>query len=360
MNTVKVKLKERSYSILSGSPLARLGGFLAGEFRARKVFVITNTKVNALYAASVTKSLERAGFEVSRAIMPDGERYKTLATVEKLYRQAVAVRLDRRSLILALGGGVVGDVAGFVAATYMRGVPFVQVPTTLLAMVDSSVGGKTGVDLPEGKNLVGAFYQPKAVWIDPSVLGTLPAREVRNGLAEVIKYGVIADKKLFSNLEAALPFDGDIPSAVIQRCCEIKARVVEQDEYEEKGLREILNFGHTFGHAVETLTGYSLYRHGEAVAIGMNLAGRLAVSMKLFSPEAQQRLENLLKAAGLPLIPSKKLSPNAMINAMMKDKKTREKKLRLVLPTAIGKVIVASDIPRGLLRGVLLAGTNRS
>jgi len=272
----------------------------------------------------------------------------------RAFLAALAAGIDRRSLVVALGGGVVGDMAGFAAATFLRGVPLVQVPTTLLAMVDSAVGGKTGVDLREGKNLAGAFYQPVMVLADTATLETLPPRQLRNGMAEVIKYGVIKDRRLFDSLQR-IGEKERMPSAkefdeIIRRCCRIKAGVVEIDEREEKGVREILNFGHTFGHAIETLTGYKTYNHGEAVAIGMVLAGRLAQRLGIF--HEQERLENVIRAFGLPTEVKGFLPAQKIIAIMIKDKKVRNGKLRFVLPVSIGKIIVR-EVPPDAVRDIL-------
>lgn len=346
MKKLCVNLKERSYNIFIGAKLGGLGLALRRELaQARRALVITNPRVKKLYFPVLAEGLKRAGFDVSVSAIPEGEKYKNLDTVSKLYSACLSHRLDRRSCIIALGGGVVGDIAGFVAATYMRGVSLVHVPTTLLAMVDSSIGGKTGVDLKEGKNLVGAFYQPEIVWADISVLNTLPERELRNGLSEVIKYGVISDRNLFSFLEKKSNISINEFEEIVLRCALIKAKVVEQDERELKGLREILNFGHTAGHAIETLTGYSCLSHGEAVAIGMNIAAGVAETLGLLSDKDSKRITNVLSLHHLPIVVDKKLSASKIINLMWRDKKVIEGKLRMVLPTEIGKVIVHPGVP---------------
>lgn len=357
MKKLTVQLSTRSYPIYIGADIAALGAALAAQPFTRRALVVTNTTVKKLYAGRLVAGLKKAGFETTLVAMKDGEQHKTLDTVKDLYVACLKARLDRRSPLIALGGGVVGDVAGFVASSYLRGVPFIQVPTTLLAMVDSSVGGKTGFDLAEGKNLVGAFYQPKMVWIDTATLKTLPERQIRNGLAEVIKYGVIADNIFFSWLEKVIRPGTKISAAeyekIVLRCCAIKAGVVSKDEFEEKGLREILNFGHTFGHAVETLTGYRTYNHGEAVALGMVMAGTLAKRAGMFSANDFARMARLIAAAGLPVCLDKKLSPSAVLNLMMRDKKVRNGALRLVLPRKIGSVIVRADINKDLVQEVI-------
>ena len=342
MKVITVKLKERSYPVFVGQKIANLGSFLAKKNHARKVLVVTNPKIKTLYFSKLNASLTKAGFKVSAAVLPDGEKYKTLDSVKKLYSAALKAGLDRKSPVIALGGGIVGDIAGFFASTYLRGMPFVQVPTTLLAMVDSSLGGKTGVDLKEGKNLVGSFYQPKLVWIDISTLKSLPAAELQNGMAEVIKYGVIKDESFFkyliNNIKDIYKIKDQRYEAIVSRCCSIKAEVVARDEREEKGKREILNFGHTFGHAIETLSGYKLYSHGQAVAIGMNMAGSLAVSLGIFSEIDRVWIENLLYLAKLPTEIQGEISFKDLLPILLRDKKVRNGNLRFVLPVKIGKV----------------------
>jgi 3-dehydroquinate synthase len=346
MKKITVNLKERSYPIFIGEKLETLGGYLKKRFGPAKVFVVTNPKIKKLYFARLNQGLKKNGFEVSAGVMPDGERFKTLETVKKLYGLALKARLERNSIVIALGGGVAGDVAGFFAATYLRGLPLVQAPTTLLAMVDSSVGGKTGVDLAQGKNLVGAFYQPKAVWIDPSTLKTLPKRHVTNGMAEIIKYGIIKDKGFFELLEKNLDPVKEISPKVFEKMilgsCKIKAAVVSKDEREEKGLREILNFGHTFGHAIETLGNYKRFLHGEAVSMGMSIAARMAVRLGLLDGASLERIENLIEKIGLPSQVPQDIDPDRVFEVMGRDKKVRNGKARFVLPTDIGKVVIKS------------------
>jgi shikimate kinase/3-dehydroquinate synthase len=309
------------------------------------VALVSDDVVGPLYADRVVASLEGADLRVARCTMPAGEAHKTLDTVSDLYGQFLAAGLDRSGLVLALGGGVVGDVAGFAAATFMRGLSLVQVPTTLLAMVDSSVGGKTGVDLPAGKNLVGAFKQPALVAIDPATLATLPAADFRAGLAEVVKAGVINSPELFDRLE-----DGQVNlSWIIRQAVAVKVAVVEADPY-ERGRRAVLNLGHTFAHAFEVLSDYQL-RHGEAVAMGLAAASRLAVDLGRCPPDASRRIVALLDHLGLPTtIPD--YDPEAVWEAMTSDKKKRGKRLRFVLPLNIGQVDIFDDVPR---RAVLAA-----
>ncbi|MFH1367902.1 MAG: 3-dehydroquinate synthase [Elusimicrobiota bacterium] len=366
MKKILVKLSERSYQIFIGAKLEDLGRQLAGMKLSKTALVVTNPKVGKLYLSRISAGLKRAGFKVSSCIIGDGEEFKTLNTVNKIYGAMLNAGLDRRSPLIALGGGVAGDIAGFAAATFMRGVPLIQVPTTLLAMVDSSVGGKTGVDLKEGKNLIGAFYQPKLVWIDISTLKTLPEEHIANGMAEVIKYGVIKDSAFFKFLEKNInKMQGQgsrvqgpgktekLIGHIISTSCKIKADVVSGDEREEKGLREILNFGHTFGHALETLNNYKGILHGQAVAIGMNFAASLAVKLGMLGKSDKARLKNLILLAGLGACSHKRFTANQVISVMKRDKKTRSGKLRFVLPVKIGKVTVKSNISSELIRKIL-------
>ncbi len=347
-NTVHVALGERSYDILIGD------GLLSGELTrlsaklklGRRCAIITDSTVRPLYGATVRDALAGAGLQASLLTVPAGENSKSLKVSGELYEHLATAQLSRRSFIVALGGGVVGDLAGFIAATYLRGVDFVQAPTTLLAMVDSSVGGKVAINLPQGKNLVGAFYQPRLVLADLALLRSLPEREFRSGMAEVIKYGVIYDAKLFELLEqrldALMAKDMAQLAPVIARCCEIKADVVSQDE-RESGLRAILNFGHTVGHAIEAVAGYGGYLHGEAVAIGMLAAARLSQKRGGLGAADVARIESLLRRAGfdltLPAVPFAKI-----IAPMRVDKKAVEGKLRFVLARRIGEVFVTDAV----------------
>lgn len=307
------------------------------------------------YGPPVMAGLRNAGFEAALALMPDGESHKTLGVVRRLYLKALTARLDRRSVVIALGGGVVGDVAGFMAATYMRGVPFVQCPTTLLAMVDASIGGKTGVDLPQGKNLVGAFWQPKLVWMDLSTLATLPDRQWRTGMAEIIKYGLIADKRLFEQLEQSdLPRLKNNPACQetwVARSAAIKARVVSRDERETSGLRATLNLGHTFGHAIETVSGYTAYTHGEAVAIGLCAAARLGARVGTFPFGEIRRVDALVQRWGLPTRVKRPLPRAKILAAMARDKKAVNGEFRFVVPVGIGRAkVVARISPDNVVR----------
>ncbi len=361
MRHVKVPLKERSYSILiGGGLLARLGAECAKLKLGQRCAVITDRNVGPRYARAAIASLKAAGFDPVLITVPAGETAKSLKTVQSCYDELASHRLERKSFIVALGGGVVGDLAGFVAATYLRGVPFVQVPTTLLAQVDSSVGGKVGVNLKAGKNLVGAFYQPKLVLCDLDTLRTLPKREFRAGLAEVIKYGIIYDEALFERLEnrlaKLLKLDAKLLGEVVARCCEIKADVVGQDET-ETGLRAILNFGHTIGHAIENSFGYGKYLHGEAISIGQIAAAELSCEVLGFCGGCAERIRDLFKRAGLPteihLTPTQR---KKLLAAMKLDKKVSGGEIKFVLAEDIGKVVWGQKVPQELVEQLLGGG----
>jgi len=341
VETLTVDLGERSYPILVGTGmLAGIGAELAARFTARQVYLVTNPTVGGLYAGAVIESLQGQGFAVTRVEIPDGEEHKHLGTLASIYDQVLATRPERTWPIIALGGGVVGDVAGFAAATVLRGVPFIQIPTTLLAQVDSSVGGKTGVNHARGKNLIGAFYQPNLVVIDLDTLASLPRRELLAGLAEVIKTAVIFDADLFAQLErqldALLELDATVLRAVVARCCQIKASVVAEDE-RESGLRAVLNFGHTLGHAVENLTGYTDLLHGEAVAIGMAFAARVSARLGVCDVAAAEQVVALLERAGLPVAIPDGLTSAALADAVAGDKKVSAGRVKFVLMCEIGK-----------------------
>ena len=353
---VKVELGPRSYEIHIGAGLLSRLGIRCGKLLGlgRNCLVVSDSNVNRLYGAAVVLSLKKEGFAVARAVVPTGEKSKSEKRLFDLYSNALAARLDRTSFVVALGGGVIGDLAGFLAATLYRGIRLVQVPTSLLAMVDSSVGGKTGINLPEGKNLIGSFHQPALVLADTAALKTLPRREYLSGLAEVVKYGVISDPPLFSALERrwkdlARGYSTFLET-VIARCCEIKADIVRLDE-RESGLRAILNFGHTVGHAIEQATGYGEYLHGEAVAIGMVFAARLSVKLEGFKRDDCARIENLLRQLGLPVRrPSCEWA--GVRKAMELDKKSTGRTLRFVLARKIGAMAVGCEVPEALLREV--------
>ena len=358
MQIVPVSLGNRSYDIQVGTGLlARLGAECARLKLGQRCAVLTDSNVGRHYAKPVMKSLAAAGFEPVLVTVPAGEKSKCMTMVEKCLNQFAAHRLERKSFVVALGGGVVGDLAGFVAATYLRGIPFVQVPTSLLAQVDSSVGGKTGVNLKSGKNLVGAFYQPRLVLCDLDTFKTLPKREYLSGLAEVIKYGIIYDAELFARLERDLPKllkrNTATLAATVARCCEIKAEVVGQDET-ESGLRAILNFGHTIGHAIENSSGYGKYLHGEAIAIGQVAAARLSAELLGLPAGEVHRIRQLFVRTGLPV--SIRLTPvqrKKLFAAMLLDKKVSAGEVKFVLAEQLGKVVWGQKVPTELIEKVL-------
>ncbi len=355
MRIVPVSLGRRSYEIkVGGGLLPRLGVECAALKLGRRCAVVTDSNVGKQFAKSAVESLSAAGFQPVLVAVPAGEKSKCLSRVEKCHDQLAKHRLERKSFIVALGGGVVGDLAGFVAATYLRGIPFVQVPTSLLAQVDSSVGGKTGVNLKSGKNLVGAFYQPRLVLCDLDTLKTLPRREYVSGLAEVIKYGVIYDEPLFARLERdlskLLKRQETTLRDVVARCCEIKAEVVGLDET-ESGLRAVLNFGHTIGHAIENSSGYGKYLHGEAISIGQVAAAKLSQQVLGLPADEVGRIEKLFIRAGLPV--SIKLDAarrKKLFAAMLLDKKVSAGEIKFVLAQKIGQVVWGQKVPTELIQ----------
>lgn len=343
MSVLTVDLGTNSYDILIASGmLPSLGNECAARGLAGNVAVITNPTVAALYADVVRSSLAEAGNSVTMIEIPDGEEFKNAETLNSVFDQLIEAGIDRHSFIVALGGGVVGDLAGFAAATYLRGIPFVQVPTTLLAQVDSSVGGKTAIDHKRGKNLIGAFYQPRLVLIDVDTLRTLALREFQAGLAEVVKYGVAIDRAFFDYLEQnigrIMNKDQACLAEVIKRCCELKAQVVEMDE-KETGVRAILNYGHTLGHAIETLSGYCDLVHGEAIAIGMRLAAHVSLSLGYCTQGDFQRIVDLLSAFGLSLTPPV-VERSRLLAAVMTDKKSRSGVISFICNRGIGGYVV--------------------
>ena len=352
---VRVDLGERSYDIVIGSKLVKKIGLRIKEFRPSKVAIISNKKIFPLFMDSILMSLREHHIDPKILLMPDGEEYKDLLWTYYLHGELLKAKFDRSSLLIALGGGVIGDITGFIASTYMRGIKFIQVPTTLLSQVDSSVGGKTGVNHPLGKNMIGTFYQPSLVMIDIDTLKTLPNKEFMSGMAEVIKYGIIADRKLFdylqTNKDDILSF-GDSIIKVIKRSCEIKADVVSKDE-QESGLRAILNFGHTIGHAIETVTGYKKYLHGEAIAIGMCAAAELAVKSDIFTDKETAEIKELIQSYNLPSVIPDDLNAAEMLSAMEIDKKVKAGKIKFILPESIGKVRIEDDVDRELIKDVL-------
>ncbi len=338
---IKVELRDRSYEIDVGvESLGRIGEILAPILKGKKIGLITDPVVEPLYAGRVRGSLEGAGFSVAQVLVPAGEEHKNLTELERVHEELAAARLERSSTLVALGGGVIGDMTGFAAASFLRGIDVVQVPTTLLAQVDSSIGGKTGVNIRAGKNLVGAFHQPRYVLADVETLATLPPRELRAGLAEVVKYGVILAPELFSLLEeraeAILALDREILAEVVRECAAAKARVVMEDE-KEGGLRAILNFGHTLGHAVEALTEYRSFLHGEAVSIGMVFASRLSSARHGFPVADADRVAALLKRFGLPITIPGELDRGDLARAVETDKKRQADRVKFVCVEQIGK-----------------------
>ncbi|MCX6346044.1 MAG: 3-dehydroquinate synthase [Armatimonadetes bacterium] len=357
MREISVNLAERSYVITIGvGTLHSLGAIVASCRMPTRVALISNPTVAKFYAESALASLKSSGIEATLITVPAGERFKTLATVRKIYDAMFEMKMDRGGAVVALGGGVIGDMAGFAAATYMRGIDLYQVPTTLLAQVDASVGGKTGVDVPRGKNLVGAFHQPRAVVIDTITLDTLPVRELRSGLAEIVKHGIIYDQEYFDFLDqyvrALLSRHTELLEEAIFRSVEIKRDIVQVDE-RENGLRAILNYGHTVGHAIEMLSGYGKYRHGEALAIGMVTEALLAEANGIAVSGTVEAVVNTLKKFKLPVQMDASLSSSDIVRAIELDKKTVGGNLRLALPVRIGECRVCGDISREALTNAI-------
>jgi len=350
---VQVSLGERSYPIFIGSgelKRADLNAFIGGQ----KVLVVTNKTVAPLYLDQIEEQL--AGKQVDRVILDDGEKFKSLDTLNLIFDQLIANHHDRKTTLIALGGGVIGDMTGFAAACYQRGVPFIQIPTTLLAQVDSSVGGKTAVNHAMGKNMIGAFYQPQAVFIDTDTLATLPVREFAAGLAEVIKYGLIIDGDFFTwlenNIESLLGRDSQTLAYAIELSCKNKARIVAEDETEQ-GIRAILNLGHTFGHAIETFQHYQQWLHGEAVAAGMVMAAQLSAIAGILPQVEVSRLKQLLKSCSLPVAPPQDMTPDDFLQLMVRDKKVLDGQLRLVLLQGIGHAQVTGQFSMDHLKQAL-------
>jgi 3-dehydroquinate synthase len=356
MESLTVNLGERSYPIYVGAGiLERAGEYLAQAGLRGKVAIVTNPTVAQLYLDTVHDGLSHSGFEVTPVLVPDGEEHKTLQSLSSIYDRLIAERFERKSCVLALGGGVIGDLAGLAAATYLRGVPYVQVPTTLLAQVDSSVGGKTGVNHADGKNLIGSFYQPKLVLIDTNVLRSLPRRELVAGLAEVIKYGIIEDPALFSTLEQGIDkvmvLNQEMLTRIVATSCAIKARVVEADEREDD-YRAVLNFGHTIGHALEAATGYRQFLHGEAVGVGLVKATALSVRQGFCDGATLNRVTALVHRAGLPVDMPPAVSPQSLIQAMEIDKKVAGGKIKFIMCEGIGRTRFHWLAPEEILHGL--------
>ncbi|MDT8377012.1 MAG: 3-dehydroquinate synthase [Mariprofundaceae bacterium] len=357
MNIYHVDLGNRSYDIhIESGCLASIGSVLAELFGSpSRCAVITNQTVAPLYLETVQASLKTAGWQVQSCILPDGEKYKNCESWMTVMDALMASKLSRQEPVIALGGGVIGDMTGFAAACYRRGIPFVQIPTTLLAQVDSSVGGKTAINHPHGKNMIGAFYQPRLVWIDPDVLQTLAVRELRAGIAELIKYGLIRDARFFTYLEEyvnrLLALDSEVVSRVILTSCRHKAEVVMVDETEQ-GMRALLNLGHTFGHAIESMTHYSEYLHGEAVALGTLMAARLSHMLGYTAENLEPRIQSLYEATGLPVtIP--RFTADRWLDSMGHDKKNVGSRIRYILLTAIGDAFIAEDVTHENIRALI-------
>ena len=354
MTILKVELGERSYPISIQANLLQQKDVLAPHITTKKVVVVTNHTLEPLFYPQIEQAL--ADFSVTKIVIDDGEQYKTLATFELVISQLLSMSAGRDTTLIALGGGVVGDLTGFVAASFQRGIPFIQIPTTLLSQVDSSVGGKTAVNHPLGKNMIGAFYQPKAVVIDTLSLTSLPAKEFAAGMAEVIKYGIIYDHAFFTwledNQEAIKNLEQEALQTMIARCCEIKAEVVAIDE-KESGLRAILNLGHTFGHAIEAEQGYGNWLHGEAVAAGIVLASAVATKMNWLNASEFSRIEALLKAFDLPVKPPENMHYADFMRHMRHDKKVQAGNLVFIIPQGIGKSVITKDVSDEVLKTVL-------
>ncbi|TAA46875.1 3-dehydroquinate synthase [Corallincola spongiicola] len=354
MSVLQVVLGERSYPITIAPEAFRAAGAVVKYVRGDRVMIVTNETVAPLYLAQLEAALTSK--KVASVVLPDGESYKTLDTLNQVFTALLEGNHGRDTTVIALGGGVIGDMAGFAAACYQRGVPFIQIPTTLLSQVDSSVGGKTAVNHPLGKNMIGAFYQPQAVFIDTLCLGTLPAREFAAGMAEVIKYGIIADEPFFEWLEQhADELQALQPEALryaIERCCQIKADIVAADET-EKGVRALLNLGHTFGHAIEAEQGYGQWLHGEAVAVGMVLAAKTSLALGLIDEAMYQRQVALIRLYDLPVVPPAEMDFDSFMTHMQRDKKVLQGKLRLILPERIGRCAMFDDVEEAVLRSVL-------
>ena len=352
--TLKVDLGDRAYPIFIGPDLLGAADCYRQHLVGSQVMVVTNETIAPLYLSSVERALN--GYRVERVILPDGEQFKTLEVLNRIFTALLEARFDRRCTLVALGGGVVGDMAGYAAASYQRGVNFIQVPTTLLSQVDSSVGGKTGVNHPLGKNMIGAFHQPQCVIADTGSLSTLPDRELSAGLAEVIKYGLINDPDFFAWLEQNMPdLVARSPAALayaIERSCADKATIVAADE-REAGQRALLNLGHTFGHAIETGMGYGNWLHGEAVGAGMCMAARMSMQLGWLDAPSYSRIERLIEAAGLPIRPPDSVSADQFLQLMAVDKKVLDGQLRLVLLRGIGQAVISAEFDPATLRQTL-------
>ena len=358
MKTININLEKRSYPIYVGEGLLENYGLLKKHISNKKVAIITNDKIAPLYLEKISNTLS-VEKEIIPIILPDGEVFKNFETLNLIYDTLLKNKANRQITLIALGGGVIGDITGFAAATFMRGVDFIQIPSTLLSQVDSSVGGKTGINHPLGKNMIGAFYQPKCVIADINLLETLPDKELSAGLAEVIKYGLIRDSSFFewleNNVEGIIKRDSQLLIEAVARSCQNKVDIVESDEF-ESDIRAILNLGHTFGHAIETATGYGKWLHGEAIAIGMVMAAYLSEQMGWLTKEENQRIKSLIIDANLPINPPE-ISKQEFLDLMQLDKKTKEDQINLVLQQGIGKAILTSDYDIEKLHNTLLKKT---
>jgi 3-dehydroquinate synthase len=356
MQTLKVELANRSYPIHIGRNLLSNASLILPYLKRKHVAIVTNTTVAPLYLDKLSQALQAEGVKVIPIILPDGEAYKNAETLNTIYDVLLQNRCERSTTLIALGGGVIGDLTGYAAATYLRGVPFIQIPTTLLSQVDSSVGGKTGINHPLGKNMIGAFYQPQLVLADIDTLQTLPAREFSAGMAEVIKYGLIRDADFFDwleiNMASLMQLNEQVLSYAIYRSCQNKAEVVAKDEHEQ-GERALLNLGHTFGHAIENAMGYGVWLHGEAVAAGTMMAADLSQRMGWLNANEVNRIKNSFEAANLPIIPPK-LGAEKYLDLMGLDKKVENGKIRLILQQGIGKAVITSDYDAEKLKQTLV------
>lgn len=362
MQRIKLNLKDRSYNIVVGSDIIKsLAGFIRKLNLGEDAYVITNAAIKNKYGSILNKTLKKSSLSVKFKLIPDSEESKSMAMASCLIKDIARYDKKRRIFIVAFGGGVVGDLAGFVASIYKRGIPYIQVPTTLLAQVDSSIGGKTAVDLIEAKNLVGAFYQPRLVFSDIKLLKTLNLRQLKSGLAEVIKYAIIRDARLFAYLKKhsqdILGLKEPSLEFIVRRCSQIKTDIVQRDEKEKKGIRTILNFGHTLGHAIEAAQGYKGYTHGEAIALGMLVAADLSKSLGLIHCQTQERIERLIKTVGLPTRIGR-LSLKEILKAYYHDKKFIGKRNKFVLIKSIGRTKIEENVSLKLIKEVLIKRSN--
>lgn len=358
MTSINVALKQNPYSIVVGiNILSKLGAKIKALKIGKDAIIITSSPIYRRHGKKLERSLKTAGFSVKVITVPDGEKSKSAQTAIALIEKLARYDVFKQPFIVAFGGGVIGDLAGFVAATYKRGIPYVQVPTTFLAQIDSAIGGKTGVDLTVGKNLLGAFYQPKLVFSDVGVLKTLPKKQLRNGLAEAVKYGVIRDAKLFAflekNVNALLKADLVALQKVVVISSRIKTDVVLADEKETKNIRTILNYGHTLGHAIEAAGKFHAYQHGEAIGLGMRMSGAIAVASKLLSPQDNRRIDDLISAVGLPKKMKASIRPASVLKLMKHDKKFTGGKNKFVLAQRVGQVVIREGIPEKLIMEII-------